>query len=509
MMSPRLRAMLLLLGVLAVAWPAAAAAQRVERQGSADIALDRRLSRMLASGQYLLVATDTLFVGPQDTIPQDVLVLQGGVFILEGTVRGDLVTVGGNVFVRPGAHVTGDVVNIAGGLYRSMDARIGGHIIDLPDAPYHVVRTDSVFRIVARGQPSRLKLDSPALGLHVPIYDRVAGLTAAWGASFIMPQLGPLQTQIHGWIGYQTQRGEPVGGGDLALRVGAVELRGGLERSTYTNDGWDRRNGYNSATYLWDGSDYRNYYAADRRYATVSRELGDVEKRFHATLHVGVQLEDATSLAAGDPWHVVGSTPRPNPPVDEGRIASGIAGLDADWIGNLTWLNLGGQVESAREVQGGQYRFDRFETWGTWAMKAIANHTLEVRWRFAGPLPGTDSLPRQRWGILGGAGTLPVYDVGEFRGDRLAFVQTRYLIPLPRWLALPVLGPPNLALVDAAGRAWTAASNETRLEQNVGGGLEFFGAYVRYLVDVRDTSRGSLSAGLVWPFGGRYPWQKR
>jgi hypothetical protein len=501
------RSVLALLAGLALAWPAAAAAQRVERQGAADVALDRRLARLLASGRYTLLAADT-FVGAQDTIPGSVLVLDA-TLILEGTVRGDAVVVDGGIFVRPGARVTGDVVNIGGGLYRSMNARIGGHIIDLPNAPYHVARTDGVLRIVARAQPSRIKLDSPVAGIHAPIYDRVAGLTAAWGAALTLPQLGPIQPEIHGWIGYQTQRGEPVGGADLGLRAGAYELRGSLARSTYTNDDWDRRNGYNSATYLWNGSDYRNYYAADRAYVTLSRELGDVEKRFYAKLHVGAQLEDATSLTAGDPWHVVGPTPRPNPAIDDGRIASGIAGLDANWIGSLTWLNLGGQVELGRKVRGGHYRFDRFETWGTWAMKAIANQTLEVHWRFTGPLPGTDSLPRQRWGILGGAGTLPVYDVGEFRGDRLAFVQTRYLVPLPRWLALPVFGSPDLALIDAVGRAWTASSTETRLEQNVGAGLEFFGAYVRYIVDARDASRSALSAGLVWPFGGRYPWQRR
>ncbi len=498
---------LAMLSVLAVAWPEVAVAQRVERQGAADVALDRRLARLLASGHYTLVAADT-FVGVGDTIPQDVLVLDA-TLILEGTVRGDLVAVDGGMFLRPGARVTGDVVSIGGGLYRSMNARIGGHIIDLPDAPYHVVRADGVLRIVAREQPSRIKLDSPALGLHAPTYDRVAGLTAAWGAGLALPEVGPVQTTIHGWVGYQTQRGEPVGGADLGLRAGAYELRGGVERSTFTNDGWNRRNGYNSVTYLWNGSDYRDYYAADRLYVTLRKELGDVEKRFHADLHVGVQLEDASSLAAGNPWHVVGSTPRPNPPIDGGTIASGMAGLDLNWTGSVTWLALGGQFELARKVRGGQYRFDRFEVGGTWAMKAIANQTLEVRWRFMGPLPGTDSLPRQRWGILGGAGTLPVYDVGEFRGDRLAFVQTRYLIPLPRWLALPVLGAPDLALIDAAGRAWNASAAETRLEQNIGGGLEFFGAYVEYLVDARDTSRGVLSAGLLWPFAGRYPWQRR
>ncbi|HKJ92070.1 MAG TPA: hypothetical protein VJ957_02825 [Longimicrobiales bacterium] len=502
-----LRRTLVVLGALAAAAPVHAAAQQVQRQGAADVALDRRLARMLASGHYTLIATDT-FVGVGDTIPQDALVLDA-TLVLEGTVRGDLVVVDGGVFLRPGARVAGDMVNIGGGLYRSMDARIGGHIIDLPDAPYHVTRADGELRIVAREQPARVKLDSPVLGFHVPTYDRVDALTLGWGAGFALPQIGAIQPQIRGWVGYRTQRGKPAGGAELRLRAGAYELRGGIERATSTNDGWNRRNGYNSTTYLWNGNDYRDYYGADRRFVLLSRDLGDVEKRFHATLHVGAQLEDAVSLAGGDPWHVVGPAARPNPPIDDGRIASGLAGIEASWISHVASLTLSGTVEAARKVNGGEFRFNRFETGGAWAMQAIAHHTLEVRWQLMGPLPGTDSLPRQRYSILGGVGTLPVYDIAAFRGDRLVFVQTRYLIPLPDWLALPVLGAPDLELVDALGSAWTAFSPHTRLEQNVGVGLEFFGAFARYMVDARDTNRGTFSAGLVWPFGARYPWRPR
>jgi len=55
-------------------------------------------------------------------------------------------------------------------------------------------------------------------------------------------------------------------------------------------------------------------------------------------------------------------------------------------------------------------------------MKAIANHTLEIEANFRGPLPGTETLPLQRWTFVGGSGTLYTFDIAEFRGDRLAFV---------------------------------------------------------------------------------------
>lgn len=475
------------------------------RVGRSDVALDRRLARLLASEETLILTSDTL-VEAGDTVPTSVLVLDA-TLVLEGVVAGDLVAVDGGLWVRASSRVEGDLVNIGGGLYRYGAARVGGRIFDLPDAPYHVNRAPLRVEIVAREAPVRFKLDG-AFGLRMLRYDRVDGVSLDWGAGYILPLLGAVQPEIHGWVGWRTQRGEMGGGADLELRVGATVLEGGWERTTRSPDTWVRGTNLNSLDYLWDGDDFRNHYQADRVFAELRHELGDERKRFHARFGLGVQIEDALSLPAGAPWTIFGDTVRSNPAIDDGRITSGLASVTTTWSGLLSVLQTGALLEAGRTTEQGDFEFDRFEAWGVWAVKALASHTLQVSWRVQGPLPGTDSLPRQRWSLVGGRSTLQTYDIAAFHGDRVAFVRTDYVIPFPGWLALPLLGAPDLHLIHAAGRAWTAADTETDLEQNVGGELRFTGVYIRYMVDPSGITDNSLVVGLVSPFAEPYPWQR-
>lgn len=484
--------------------PAALAAQQVVQVGGSDVALDRRVRRLLASERTLVIARDTL-IPAADTVRADVLVLDAS-FVLEGTVTGDLVGVDAGLWIRAGSRVDGDLVNIAGrvaGLSRQPD--VGGGIFDFPEMPYHVNRLAGRMEIVARERPLRFQLDS-GFGWRTLRYDRVDGVSVDIGASYTPPLVGPVQPRIHGWVGWRTQRGALAGGGDLTFRAGATTLSGSLERLTRTPDAWVRTTNLNSLEYLWDADDYRNYYQADRVGAWLRHEVGDERKRFHAVLGVGAQVEDAVSLAAGAPWHILGDSVRANPAVDDGRISSALASLRTTWAGTSILFETGALTESGRAVQGGEFDFNRFEAWGDWAIQALAHHTLEVRWRLQAPLPGTDSLPRQRWSTVGGLTTLQTYPIAFFRGDRVAFVRTDYILPFPEWLALPGLGAPSLHLIHAAGRAWTNAATDTKLLQNVGTELSFKGVYVRYMVDPAGDTDASLVVGLRSPFGEPYPW---
>jgi hypothetical protein len=139
------------------------------------------------------------------------------------------------------------------------------------------------------------------------------------------------------------------------------------------------------------------------------------------------------------------------------------------------------------------------------AMKAIANHTLEIEGNFRGPLPGTESLPEQRWTHVGGSGTLYTYEIGQFRGDRLAFIESEYTIPFSERLKLPILGVPRLRLLHNIGMAWTDTIDRD-FEQVIGARIEFTMAYVRYVVDPR-TEESKFSVGVTLP-SKNYPWEK-
>ena len=489
--------------VLAVVGAAPAAAQEVVLRGASDVALDRRLARLLRADPLIITADTRVAVG--DTITRPMLVLGEVTVVIEGVLLDDLVLVQAGAFIRPGALIEGDAVNIAGGLYRSEIATIRGTIIDLPTAPYEVVVENGTLVIVATDAPSPLQLDG-LMGLQIPTYDRVNGITAVVGATWWFPMLGSAQPFIHGEAGWRTELGEPVYGGEIGARMGAYTVAGGYTRESATNDQWIRGDLMNSLNYLLSGKDYRDYHEVERTWVGLQRAIGDEEKSFFAVLGARLQTEDASSLPGGQPWHILGDSARINPAIDDGRITSAIADLTLEWLGRETAAEATLTYEHALDALDGQFAFSRATLDADWAVHAFANHTVEIELHAQAPITG-GILPRQRWGFVGGSSTIQTADFAEFYGDHVVFMETTYVIPMPPRLALPVLGAPDFELVHAAGMAWTE-DDQRDLRQEIGARLQFFSLYFRYMLDPSDPSNADLDIGLGWPFGTRYPWQR-
>lgn len=490
--------LLMLLGS-AIAMPAAA--QRVERTGAGAPSVDERLDEVLA-GRYLLVARDTTFAAA-DTVPGPVLVLDATV-IVEGVVAGDLIAVDGEVFLRPTARIIGDAVNIGGGLYRSESAAVQGVVIDRPEAPYRVARGADVLRIEAAEARRAFTLDGLS-GFRTPTYDRVSGLTVRWGAAYLPPHISGFEPRIHGEVAYRSERGSLGGGLDLALERAGTAIVLGARDVTVTNEEWIRDPLRNSLSYLFTGRDYRDYYGARQLFLELRRRSARGPLAWDARLRA--QIEDARPLRADDPWTVFDDSIRPNLPADEGRISSLIATGAGEWAGTLATVAAGVAVELAGAAAAGDFTFARFAAWTDLAMAALANHGLELRLHFRGPLPGTESLPRQRWTFLGGSGTFPAFGIASFRGDRLAFVETTYIIPLGPSFDIPLLGRPDLETFHVAGMAWTDAVSHD-LEQNVGLRLRFPFVTARLATDPTEpVDAARLDLGLTLPHAGRRPWE--
>lgn len=493
--------MILALCLLAVAAPAAG--QTVRRVGSSDVALDRRLARLLDADPLIITEDRRLY--PGDTIRQSVLVLDA-TLIHEGTIAGDLVLVDAGAFLRPGSVVEGDLVNVAGGLYRSERARVGGTIIDLPDASYRVDREgEGGFVIEATRTPSRMVLDGFA-GFTVPTYDRVNGVTVTWGEGYRLPRVAGLTPWLRAHVGWRTALGDPTYGGSFEVQGGAFQAAVGYERESQTRDAWAVGDLRTTLNYLWDGDDFRDYYDAERTWVSLTRDYGDVAKRFYAVVRVAGQMEDAVSLGGGEPWHLWGDSTRTNPSVDEGRISSVLGRLDLEWHGFTTDLEAGAEYEAGRKWQGGEYTFDRMTAWARFAMAALFNHSLEINAFGQLPVSG-DTLPRQRWTFVGGLNRLETQPIGSLRGDHVLLVATRYRIPTPDAIALPLLGAPEIQLYHTAGKGWLEG-DDTALVQEVGAGLQFFGLYVKYLVQPDNVDRNAVVVGLNWPFSPAFPWER-
>jgi len=486
-------------------------AQEIVRTGEGDVFLDYRIDRLLRRGGYVPVLNDTT-IAAGDTV-RGTLFVVGAEAAVEGLVTGDMMIVDGRVFLRPGAVVRGHVYNAGGGFYPSELAHVDGDVVDRPRAPYTVRHEADRTVIRATRRDSDLNLDG-VFGFHVPRYNRVDGLAVDWGARYRFLRIGRTEASVHGQVGYRTDRGALAGGGSLLLERGLWELEGGWLRETASNDRWIRGDLRNSLDFLWDSDDLRNYWQSSTGFAELRRGFGDVDEPW-LTLRLRAQQEQAESLETGSPWTLLDDDSlRINPAVDDGTVRSIIPGLELERVGRVTAAeamvevefgetDLDGAVATGLAPRDGS--FTRLRVGAEWAMKALANHTLEIEAQTMLPLSGDEPLPRQRWGMLGGSSTIRTLENGELWGDHMAYVETEYIIPLP-WRPLPRFGRPELQLLHNAGSAWVG-EDDADFVQNVGARLQYFAVYVRYLIDPA-TDEDEWSFGVSWPFGDSYPWQE-
>ena len=503
---------------LTLAAAAPLAAQTIERRGDGDVFLDDRIDRLIRTGRYIALHDEERTIGPGDTIGTNLVVL-GGRLYLEGVVQGDLVGVDAELFLRPGSRVTGDVVNIGGGLYRSELAETG-RVRDLPNMRYRVRAEGDRVVIVSEMQRSPLDLDG-MLGFHVPEYNRVDGLAPDFGFTWRFRPLGDVTAGVRGLIGYRTERGALAGGGSLFLERSAWALEGGWVRQTRSNDRWIRSDLRNSADFALEGDDMRDYYEADVAWGELRYRVGAAESMRRIDLGLRYELEDARSLREGSPWVIFDpDSMRPNPVIDAGTIASFIPFVDGEWLTTSTATearislergssDLGAPVECGTGASGpcppSEGSFTRLRIDSEFGMQALRDHTLEIELQFMLPLAGDEPLPRQRWGILGGSGTIRTVGDAAFRGDHLLYSETEYIIPI-RLVRLPMNIVPEFQLLHMAGMAWSG-EREQDLVQNLGARLTVSALYARWLIDPA-TEDSELTFGLSWPFDGKeYPWQ--
>jgi hypothetical protein len=353
------------------------------------------------------------------------------------------------------------------------------------------------------------------IGLRVPSYDRVNGVTLPWG-----PQLltNDETLELNALVSYRSHLGNWDPSLEGYLRPGAAnEIRLYVGRGTFTNDGWIRSDLMNSLATLFVGSDARNYYRADRAALRLTRTL--TVSSLGLTPFIGGNIEHDWSTGSipplKTPWSFFGrkgdlKMRRPNPTVTKGHIGSILGGsgfqLSRGGLEGKLDVSLEHGFESG-DVQcfippGGpictpaipaftQATFDSRVTFPTFGAQTFAfiGHAL-----WSG---GDDTPPPQRFGYLGGSGTLATVDLLALGGDRLLFLQGDYVIPIER-VQLPFLGSPFVALRYAAGNA--GIGRLPSLIQNVGAaaGVGFF--RVDYSIDPAE-NRSPFSRRSAVTFG--------
>ena len=429
-----------------------------------------RLAEALAAPHHLVPPGASAALLPRDSAyAQTVIVLHRDA-VIEARVHGDVIVVGGDAFLHPGALVDGRVVAVGGAVYESRLAITRGGVESHRDFTYDVQPTSSGFALDYR--PIRLTQSAPLTlpgiyGMRIPTYDRVDGLSLSVGPEFT---LDTGRFAIDPTITYRSNLGvfDPAIVGDFAFgRRTSVNLFVG--RTTLTNDDWIWSDLVNSAAVLGLGLDTRNYYRADRAEATVHHLVEGVTLELDP--FVGVRMERDRSVARDSlalhvPWSFFGRSAadrihRPNPAITPGTLQSVLLGAHASWEAqrvrasvDLTNEGATFDVGSRRFVQSTLHGTIRFPTFGAQEFY-LTTHLLET---FG------DTAPPQRWGYLGGSGTLPTFELLSMGGDHLLYVESNYFIPFLRF-DLPVVGPPSITLRHMIGSAGVGKLPD--LEQNL------------------------------------------
>ena len=512
--------MIRLLALLAAAALAAPAAAQVPRiTGDADDPAVRVVRAVLERGNYVWIDRDTI-LGDDFRAPGDLVVYDAEVR-LEGTVLGSVAVIGGDFWIRPGARVGGAIGAVQGGVYPAGLAIVARDSIFLQDPRTRVtIRTvpagadslpdvDITADTAADGRytaevdirpPPRPNLFAPTSG-PTPTYDRVNGVTLQVGASVrLTPERGG--ARLTPWLAYRFEQPDHWAGGvgwNIPLRVQGLRLRGELSRATRTNDGWIYGDLANSVRALGFGRDYRNYHDADVARVTVERPIGTALVAGETWLgpRVGVQVSRDRSLTAQEPWSLFnrGGLARENPPVVEGTIVSLLAGTELHWRAPTTTFV--GSVDVEHGLAGaGDAEFTQVVAAGLYRTRALRTHQLRFYARAMAPLGGGDAPP-QRFGILGGSGTLPTEPIGAFRGDHLVFVESAYLIPIRR-LIFPVVGSPAIEMTHAVGAAWVGG-DEPVWVQNAGAGIVFALLTAHVVVDPARPDDPQITFGVSIP----------
>jgi len=420
------------------------------------------------------------------------------------TVHGDIIVVGGDLFLQPGATIQGKAIAIGGAVYGSTLALVTGGTHSIRDRTFIASRTADGFQLDYR----RLGTRDPAIefplldGLRLPAYDRVDGASVAWG-----PILRPTaRLEIDPTVTYRSHLGDWDPGVHMLVSPGEIwRLTLDARRGTFSNDAWINSDLINSITTFSVGSDKRNYYRADRIEAAVGRidrlTIAPTTS-LEVETYAGALTERAWSVGSTDtigshPWTLLNQNDpenvrRANPAIEPGRISAGMLGASVRWrygdvtAGAVARIEVPWQAPSdTRFVQITADGTIQFPTFGLQRFRTDI-HVVAT--------PG-DTAPLPRFSYIGGSSTLPVIrDLLSLGGDQLLHVDMRYEIPVPR-LAVPYLGAPIFALRHRIGSA--GIQDLPRFIQNVGATASL--SFLRISYDIDPATRED-HFGIVFSF---------
>jgi hypothetical protein len=434
---------------------------------------------------------------PRDSTVTTTLIVIGRPTYLASKVRGNVVVIGADLFLRPGAEITGHAVAIGGTVATTTLGRVDGRIESFQDDAYDVTAQQGGYVLDYRETrvATSIPFVQPAgiMGVMVPSYDRVDGLSLPVGL-LIRPSAGTVE--LEPFATYRSRLGILDPGVNLRINEGGpVRFSGRAGQFTRANETWNYSDLVNSATTFFAGVDTRNYFRSKggegRIFGLVTRPGLRLEP------FVGARYEQVRPITAGgNVFSIKGRTSvekiaRPNPLVEEGSIGSGLLGAELNDTTGLVASRVRAELERSVTTVAGSTNFTQLTLDGRVGFPTFGTQSLHFRAH--GVATAGSGAPRARYTYLGGSGTLPVLEQLELGGDEMVFVESRYLVPLDR-VPLPLVGAPIITLRHIMGSA--GVGSLPSLEQELGVGVGLSALRLDYTMDVAKTRGHKFSVGI-------------
>ena len=418
----------------------------------------------------------------EDEVVDGNLVVKAGDLTVYGEVDGDVLVVGGDLFVKDGGLITGDVRVISGEIFKDEGGVIEGSM------------DQSSSRTASYREPrERFRMKSPTLEADwvnelstvenfMFRYNRVEGLFLGFGSEKRYYWDGYRDFSSWGSIGYGFKskgwrynlgiaRQFPVGEGHL------LELAVEGHRLTDTRDHWLIGLGENNAAAFLIHEDYRDYFyragwGVSTSY-TVQRDgiTSQFKVEYLADKYLSMENKTEWSLFGGDKVF------RLNPGIDPGKmrsilVSAGFGTVDQRMYGQEGW-SIFGSAEFAEESFGGDFGFRQYlaDIRRYQPLSRYDNINLRLR---VGTSEGF--VPFQRLYELGGLSTIQVMPFKAMAGNRMVLANAEYIVNgdllhdidfWPSWLMRGV----NFIFMGDAG--WTRTMSQTATFDEGFGELQF------------------------------------
>jgi hypothetical protein len=373
----------------------------------------------------------------EDKTIESNVVVKGGDLTVYGTIDGDVLIVGGTLYVKDGGRITGNVRVINGDIVREKGGIVEG-------------TTDKTSSRSVGYRENRRRYSYPGSSFRVPWisenanldnfifrYNRVEGLFFGLGTEKKYNWSGTRNLNAYGSVGWgirsHTWRGNLGIARQFPLRIseGDEMFEIGVEgySLTDTKDQWLINVHENTAAALLIHEDFRDYFERNGLSAHVA--IYAQSDYLKTELKVAYLYDKYASLHNNTEWALFGGDKlfRPNPPINDGNMRSvlasaGISTESKTARGPEGW-SIYGTFEYGPKTLGGKFNFDQYilDIRRFQPISSYDNLNLRVR---AGTSDGT--LPVQRAYDLGGLGTLNAFPFKSETGNRMILVNAEYIM---------------------------------------------------------------------------------